>query len=48
LVTICTNPGTVKLTIKAGEEKARLTWTKVTGATSYDIYGSDGMAVIIS
>jgi fibronectin type 3 domain-containing protein len=43
LVTICTNPGTVKLTIKAGEEKARLTWTKVTGATSYDIYGSDGM-----
>lgn len=42
-VTICTNPAMVKLSIKAGEEKARLTWTKVTGATSYDIYGSDGM-----
>ncbi len=42
-VTICTNPGIVKLNIKAGEEKARLTWTKANGVTSYEIYGSDGM-----
>ncbi len=42
-VTICTNPATVKLNIKPGEEKARLTWAKVTGATSYDIFAGDGM-----
>lgn len=42
-VTICTNPGAVKLSIKAGDQKARLTWPKVTGMTSYDIYGSDEM-----
>ncbi len=42
-VLICTNPAPVKLNIKAGEEKARLTWTKATGITSYDIYAGDGM-----
>lgn len=42
-VNICTNPAQVKLNIKAGEEKARLTWTKANGITSYDIFGSDGM-----
>ncbi len=42
-VTICTNPGIVKLNIKAGEQKARLTWAKATGVTSYDIYAGDGM-----
>lgn len=41
-VTICTIPGMVKLNIKAGEKKVRLTWTKATGVTSYDIFGSDG------
>ncbi len=41
--TICTNPGIVKLNIKAGEGKARLTWSKATGVTSYEIFGGDGM-----
>lgn len=33
-----TNPEAAMLHCKAGDQKIRLTWTKVTGATSYDIY----------
>lgn len=33
-----TNPAAAILHCKAGDQKIRLTWTKVTGATSYDIY----------
>lgn len=36
-----TNPAKVPLKCKAGDGKARLTWTKVNGATSYDIYMGD-------
>jgi len=38
-----TNPAKVVLKYKAGDEKLRLTWSKVTGATSYDLYADDGM-----
>lgn len=39
-----TTPAKVKLKYKAGEEKIRFSWTKVTGADSYDIYiSNDGI-----
>ncbi len=37
-VDISTNPAMMILKYKAGEEKVRLKWSKVTGATAYDIY----------
>ena len=40
-VSISTNPARVSLNYKAGEQKVRLTWKKVTGANSYDIYIGD-------
>jgi hypothetical protein len=46
-----TNPAKVALKYKAGEEKVRLTWSKVSGATSYDIYIGDeetGFALLTS
>lgn len=36
-----TNPAAAILHCKAGDQKIRLTWTKVTGASSYDIYMGD-------
>lgn len=36
-----TNPAKVALKSKAGDGKVRLTWTKVNGATSYEIYMGD-------
>lgn len=41
LVDISTNPAMMVLKFKAGEEKVRLKWAKVTGATAYDIYMLD-------
>ena len=41
LLDTSTNPAKVPLKSKAGDGKARLTWTKVNGATSYDIYMGD-------
>ena len=38
LVDISTNPAMLVLKYKAGEEKVRLKWAKVTGATAYDVY----------
>lgn len=38
-----TNPSKVTMKYKAGEEKVRLTWGKVNGATSYDIYIGDSI-----
>lgn len=40
-VSTSTNPARVALRYKAGEQKVRLTWAKVTGATAYDIYIGD-------
>ncbi|MDF2510201.1 MAG: hypothetical protein K0S04_67 [Herbinix sp.] len=37
-VDISSNPAAMVLKYKAGEEKVRLKWSKVTGATAYDIY----------
>ncbi|MGF7143093.1 hypothetical protein HNQ56_001515 [Anaerotaenia torta] len=39
-----TNPAKVPLKSKAGDGKARLTWTLVNGATSYDIYMGDDIS----
>lgn len=41
IVDISTNPAKVVLKSKSGDKKIRLTWSKVTGATSYDIYTED-------
>lgn len=38
IVKTCTNPAMVVLKSKAGDQKIRLKWAKVTGATSYDLY----------
>lgn len=38
---ISTNPAKVSLKSKAGDEKVRLTWNKINGATSYEIYMGD-------
>ncbi|MBH1939485.1 bacterial Ig-like domain-containing protein [Mobilitalea sibirica] len=40
-VEITTNPAKMKLKVKVGEQKVRLSWPRVTGATSYDIYWKD-------
>ncbi|MDF2943179.1 MAG: hypothetical protein K0S01_2037 [Herbinix sp.] len=41
IVDTSTNPAKVALRLKAGDQKVRLTWPKVTGANSYDIYSGD-------
>lgn len=38
-----TNPAKMLLKYKAGEQKVRITWNKVTGASYYDIYIGDDM-----
>jgi hypothetical protein len=38
-----TNPAKVSLKYKAGEQKVRFSWSKVNGATSYEIYADDGI-----
>ncbi|BCN32007.1 fibronectin type III domain-containing protein [Anaeromicropila herbilytica] len=43
-VQLSTNPDMVVLKGKAGDKKIRLTWAKVTGVTSYDIYMDDGVS----
>ncbi len=40
-VNTSTNPARAALKYKAGEQKVRLSWAKVTGATAYDIYIGD-------
>lgn len=38
IIDVSTNPAKVLLKYKAGDRKVRLSWSAVTGATSYDIY----------
>jgi len=41
IVKTSTNPAKMYFKSKAGDEKIRFTWSKITGATSYDIYIGD-------
>jgi fibronectin type 3 domain-containing protein len=41
IVDLSTKPSKVAFRLKAGEQMARLTWSAVTGATSYEIYAGD-------
>jgi hypothetical protein len=41
---LSTKPSKVVFRLKSGEKRARLTWTAVTGATSYEIYFGDEMS----
>ena len=41
MVDTSTNPAMIRLKYKLGDEKIRFTWSKVTGATSYDLYMGD-------
>ena len=43
VVDTSTNPAKVSLKFKTGEQKIRLTWTGVTGATAYDVYFGDAV-----
>jgi hypothetical protein len=43
VVDISTNPAKMLLKCKPGEQKMRITWNKVTGASYYDIYIGDDM-----
>jgi fibronectin type 3 domain-containing protein len=44
IVDTSTNPAKVVVKFKAGDQKVRLTWSKVTGANSYDIYVGDDIS----
>lgn len=41
IVETSTNPAKMVVNTKAGDQKIRITWAKVTGASSYDIYIGD-------
>jgi hypothetical protein len=43
IIDTSTNPSKVALRFKAGDQKVRLTWSKVTGANSYDIYDGENL-----
>ncbi|MDF2484469.1 MAG: hypothetical protein K0R46_637 [Herbinix sp.] len=44
LLEVSTNPAKVSIRTKAGVKKARISWSPVTGATSYEIYYGDEMS----
>jgi hypothetical protein len=44
ILDISTKPGKVNFRLKSGDKLARLTWTAVTGATSYEIYSGDDIS----
>ncbi len=41
---LSTKPSKVTFRLKSGDQRARLTWTAVTGATSYEIYSGDDIS----
>lgn len=43
VVDTSTNPGKVTMKYKVGEEKVRFSWSKVNGATSYELYMGDSI-----
>lgn len=44
ILDLSTKPSKVAVSYKAGDQKVRLTWRKVTGAASYDIYTGDDVS----